>query len=184
MSKKILHTGKWLSMGEVDTTFPSGKRLSWEFVTRSGSTEGAVCIIALNKQASPTSIVLVKQFRPPIEAEILELPAGLVEAGQSPADAALRELREETGYLGTVISEGPPIFNTPGMTDEYVRCLIVEVGEQLAQATEDDEEIEVIELPIKNLKQQLMQLEAEGLRMDAKLWSFAEGLALQQHLNA
>ena len=50
------------------------------------------------------------------------------------------------------------------MTDEHLACLI----------------IEVIELPLKNLKQQLTQLESEGLRMDAKLWSLAEGLALQE----
>jgi hypothetical protein len=69
------------------------------------------------------------------------------------------------------------------MTDEHVSCLIIEVGEQLAQQIEDDEEIEVIELPLQNLKQQLIQLEREGLRMDAKLWIFAEGLALQELLS-
>jgi|TARA_B110000977_G_scaffold199194_1_gene285872 hypothetical protein len=53
------------------------------------------------------------------------------------------------------------------MTDEHLACLI----------------IEVIELPLKNLKQQLTQLESEGLRMDAKLWSLAEGLALQELLS-
>jgi hypothetical protein len=53
------------------------------------------------------------------------------------------------------------------MTDEHVACLI----------------IEVIELPLKNLKQQLTQLESEGLRMDAKLWRLAEDLALQELLS-
>jgi ADP-ribose pyrophosphatase len=84
MNKRILHTGKWLSFGENDVTTPSGKALKWEFTTRTGTTDGAVCMIALKKRTNPTSIVLVKQFRPPIEAEILELPAGLVEAGQNP----------------------------------------------------------------------------------------------------
>jgi len=57
------------------------------------------------------------------------------------------------------------------------------VGDQLEHQTDDEEEIEVIELPLKNLKQQLTQLESEGLRMDAKLWSLAEGLALQELLS-
>lgn len=181
MSKRILHTGKWLAFGEVDVCNKDGQTHTWEYITRTGTTEGAVCIIAI-KRTTPLSIVLVKQFRPPIGAQILELPAGLVEKGQTQEDAALRELREETGYTGDVVSKGPPIYNTPGMTDEYVATVTIEVGEQFEQATEPSEEIEVVELPIEGLKATLLQHEADGIRIDAKLWSLAEGLDLNQRL--
>ena len=69
------------------------------------------------------------------------------------------------------------------MSDENTACVIVKVTERHEQATEDDEDIEVVELELKDLKQQLITLEAGGLRIDAKLWSFAEGLALQSLLN-
>ena len=176
MSKRILHKGKWLSFGEIDVTTASGKSLTWEFATREGTT-GAVSIIAI-KRGDPDSIILVKQFRPPIETEIIELPAGLIDPGCTREETALRELREETGYSGKVISEGPPVFNTPGMTDENVACLIVEVGAQNAQETEEHEEIEVIELPLNDLKSRLIKLEADGTCIDAKLWCLAEGMAL------
>ncbi|MEN8663299.1 MAG: NUDIX domain-containing protein [Lentimonas sp.] len=181
MNKRIRYAGKWLSLGEVDATTAAGITHTWEFVTRAGTSDGAVCMIAI-KRGTPDSIILVKQFRPPIQAEIIEFPAGLVEAGQSREDAALRELREETGYVGKILSQGPPIYNTPGMTDEHVACITIEVTEQFAQQTEAHEDIEVIELPITDLKGQLLKLEATGLRIDAKLWSFAEGLAFSNSL--
>lgn len=177
MAKKILYTGKWLALGEVEAVNKEGGAYTWEFATRTGTTNGAVCVIAIKRGAEP-SLILVKQFRPPIQAEILELPAGLIEDGQTREEAALRELREETGYVGKVLSVGPPIFNTPGMTDEHVASVIVEVGEQFEQQTEVNEDIEVLEIPIRHLKRELSELERSGLRMDAKLWSIAEGLEL------
>ncbi|MDG1242074.1 MAG: NUDIX hydrolase [Opitutae bacterium] len=177
MGKEILYSGKWLAFGEVDAINSQGVPYKWEFATRTGTTNGAVCIIAIKRQPQ-ASIILVKQFRPPIEAEIIELPAGLVEHGQTREEAALKELREETGYVGEIMSVGPHIFNTPGMTDEHVSCVTVEVGEQFEQQTEVDEAIEVIELPIAGLKETLCTLEASGLRIDAKLWCFAAGLEL------
>ena len=175
MGKKILYTVKWLAFGEVEATNQQGDTYTWEFATRTETTSGAVCVLAI-KRAPEASIILVKQFRPPIEAEIIEFPAGLVEHGQTQEEAALRELREETGYLGTVLSVGPSIFNTPGLTDEHVACVTVEVGDQLEQQTEVNEDIEVVELPIVGLKNELRRLEASGLRIDAKLWCFAAGL--------
>jgi 8-oxo-dGTP pyrophosphatase MutT (NUDIX family) len=179
--KRIIHKGKWLSFGEVDLTTQSGNKRTWEFITREGTT-GSVCILAIHSDP-PASIVLVKHFRPPLQAEILEFPAGLIESGHSKEATALKELREETGCIGTVLSQGPGVFNSPGMSDENTACVIVKVTERHEQATEDDEDIEVVELELKDLKQQLITLEAGGLRIDAKLWSFAEGLALQSLLN-
>ncbi len=180
MQRRIVHEGRWLSFAEVAYTNPSGRPKTWEYVTRAGD-GGAVSVLAI-KPGEPATIILVKQFRPPLDAEILEMPAGLVDPGQTKEAAALRELKEETGYSGRVLSAGVPIYNTPGMTDEYVTCYVVEVGEQGAQETEPDEQIEVVELPLENLKEQLRAHEERGLRIDAKLWSIAEGMALRQLL--
>jgi len=57
-----------------------------------------VCVVATTADGS---FVLVRQFRPAVEAVTLELPAGHVEAGQEPEDAAQRELAEETGFAAT-----------------------------------------------------------------------------------
>jgi hypothetical protein len=67
----------------------------------------------LTKQGSPTRVVLIRQFRPPVGQWVLELPAGLIDAEEAPEVAAMRELKEETGYVGSrVLHMGPPMVKT------------------------------------------------------------------------
>ena len=55
--------------------------------------------------------MLQKQFRPPISKVVIEVPAGLVDEGESPEESAIRELREETGYIGIAAEVSPIMFN-------------------------------------------------------------------------
>jgi 8-oxo-dGTP pyrophosphatase MutT (NUDIX family) len=55
--------------------------------------------------------LLQKQFRPPLDKIVIEVPAGLVDAGETAEEAAVRELKEETGYVGTVSESSPVMFN-------------------------------------------------------------------------
>jgi 8-oxo-dGTP pyrophosphatase MutT (NUDIX family) len=65
---------------------------------------------AENKYPGP-EIILQKQYRPPINKVIIEGPAGLIDAGETAEHAALRELKEETGYVGLVTQTSPVMFN-------------------------------------------------------------------------
>ena len=65
-----------------------------------------VGIVAILQKATGPEIVLQKQFRPPINKVVIEVPAGLVDEGETAAESAVRELREETGYVGTVGGQG------------------------------------------------------------------------------
>jgi 8-oxo-dGTP pyrophosphatase MutT (NUDIX family) len=65
-------------------------------------------------------ILLVRQFRPAMNAFCLELPAGFIDAGETPSEAALRELKEETGFIGSVFHVGTPQALSPGMSIETV----------------------------------------------------------------
>ena len=56
-------------------------------------------------------IILQKQFRPPINKVTIEVPAGLVDAGETAEQAAVRELKEETGYVGVASKTSPIMFN-------------------------------------------------------------------------
>ena len=56
-------------------------------------------------------IILQKQFRPPVEKVTIEVPAGLIDAGETAEQCAIRELKEETGYVGVPLATSPIMFN-------------------------------------------------------------------------
>merc|ERR1712157_658325 len=80
----------------------------------------------------PFDTLLVEQFRPPLGKNTMEFPAGLIDDGETPARAALRELREECGYVGesckTVPKVSPQVTcMSPGLTDETTAIVMVTV---------------------------------------------------------
>ena len=90
-------------------TTPIGTTKTWESSQRltrpATSTIDGVGIVAILTPGPPL-ILLQKQFRPPIDAVCIEVPAGLMDEGETPEECALRELREETGYTGVLMGEG------------------------------------------------------------------------------
>ena len=120
---------------------------------RSEDAIDAVFILAIIRHSSSSSlspsgdeIVCVRQFRPAIDAHALELPAGLIDDGEDPAMAAIRELKEETGYVGTVLANGRdghvimPTFLSPGLSNESA-CLVrihVDMNEEINSQVYND----------------------------------------------
>jgi ADP-ribose pyrophosphatase len=168
------HEGRWLRFCERAFKDAHGFSKSWEYVTRKKTT-GAVCIVALLPGPEPR-IVLVEQYRPPLDARILEFPAGLIEPGGEPSETALRELAEETGCLGRVLEVGPAVYNSPGLTDENVYAVTVEVTGRAEVRHEADEDIRVVELPLHRLRAALEEQARGGTQVDSKLWYYAVGL--------
>ncbi len=191
-TSSIRHQGEWLNFCEREITDAHGNPKIWEYVTRR-NTIGAACIVATTCGDDPR-LILVKQFRPSVDSPVIEFPAGLIDAGESAADTALRELEEETGYTGKVLDVGPVVYSSPGLTDESVTWVTVEITGRKEQRLTADEAIEVIELPLKNLRNELQKLadtgaarrshesRSRGTRakagalIDAKLWFYARGL--------
>jgi ADP-ribose pyrophosphatase len=55
--------------------------------------------------------LLQKQYRPPVDQVVIEVPAGLIDPGETPEECAVRELKEETGYVGVAEEKSPIMFN-------------------------------------------------------------------------
>lgn len=148
-------------------------RNGWEYAARKRST-GVIMILAVNEA---DEIILVEQLRPPLGGSVIELPAGLVgdiagEENEDPAEAAMRELVEETGYSARSMERiacGP---TSPGLSDESVilyRAVGIErVGEG---GGDDDENITVHEVALRDAEAWLRQREAGGTFIDLKVYT-------------
>ncbi len=169
---RLLAEGSWLRLEQIDYLDPEGRPRRWEAAERCGSAQ-AVAVIATLRPSGRA--VLVQQYRPPVDAPVLEFPAGLIDPGESAAEAALRELREETGYSGTIRRLLPPCHNTPGLTSEAAAVAIVDIDETLPEnhhplpANDDDERIEVFTVAPTDMAGFLAARQAAGVRLDIKI---------------
>jgi ADP-ribose pyrophosphatase len=118
--------------------------------------------------------VLIEQFRIPFEAEVLEFPAGLIDSGETPEQAAERELAEETGYTGRVIQVGPGVSSTAGLSTETIHMVYMLVAEQptVAPRHEGSERIRTFKLPPEKFGDFLSECEREKRIVDAKLYTY------------
>lgn len=98
----------------------------------------AVAVIAVNEKGE---LLLVTQYRYPIKRDMLELPAGLIDPGESPLEAAKRELREETGYEAAHWELLTSTYSSPGSHDEKIHIFMASdlrlVSEQDLDADEE-----------------------------------------------
>ena len=119
-----------------------------------------------------------------MEAHTLELPAGLIDPGESAASAALRELLEETGYTATVLSVSPASCMSAGLTNETVQLVRVDVdldapeNASPKQASEDEADIQVLRLPLSGLHAEIEKQAAAGVSVYHGLWMLTAGMSL------
>lgn len=161
LCKKInkLTDNPFLNLYHIDARTKSGNSFDYYFASRNSEEEleaktgigksNGIAIYAVRKE-NPSEIVMIKQFRYPINGYMYEIPAGLIDAGESPSQSAVREMKEETGLDMEVYEGGESFYRNPmylaqGLTDESTIMVygIVE-GKPNKDELEDSEDIEVL----------------------------------------
>lgn len=112
----------------------------------------AVIVLAITNE---NKILFVKEYRELIEKEELELPAGIIEEGETPEEAAIRELEEETGYRAHNVEFLRKIYSSCGITNEALYVYYARNLEKTKQNLDFDEFIEVEEKTIEEAKELL-----------------------------
>jgi ADP-ribose pyrophosphatase len=159
-SPEIVWRGKYIQVQKHGT---------WEFVGRTGNVHAAV-ILAIDDE---DHVILVEQYRVPLGAACLELPAGLVgdeQVDESVETAAARELEEETGYRPARMINLGRFFASSGMSSEGFTLLraegLTKVGEG---GGVDGEDILIRRVPLSGIAAFVAERRAAGVEMDAKL---------------
>lgn len=152
---------RFLNMYELDVTHKTGQKGSYfvasraecpeqlKLKTRKNVPDGVAIYSVIRDKDGVEKVVLIRQYRYPIDDYIYEFPAGLVDSGESYRQAAIRELREETGLVLEPVNVSPeyekPYFTTIGMTDESCGTVYGYASGQVSQKyQEDSEEIQVV----------------------------------------
>ncbi|MEC1671975.1 ADP-ribose pyrophosphatase [Bacillus mojavensis] len=175
IAKEQIFSGKVIDLYVEDVELPNGKTSKREIVKH----PGAVAVLAVTDEGK---IILVKQFRKPLERTIVEIPAGKLEKGEEPEYTALRELEEETGYTAKKLTKMTAFYTSPGFADEIVHVFLAEELAVLEEKRELDED-EFVEVMEVTLEEALKLVESREV-YDAKTAYAIQYLQLKEALQA
>ena len=138
LSSEYIYEGKILNLRKDEVTVKEGRTSYREIVEHNGG----VVILGITDEGK---IPMIRQFRKPAEQVVFELPAGKLEKGEDPKEAALREFKEETGYTAGRIRFVSSFYPTVGYSEEILHIYFAE--ELVAGETDfdDNESIDIEE---------------------------------------
>jgi ADP-ribose pyrophosphatase len=125
----------------VDTVRRDGRETTREIIEH----EPVIAVIPLDEQGR---LLLVKQYRSPVEKELLEIPAGGIEPGETPEEAVIREMQEETGYRPGKLVRLGGFYSTPGFSNEYLHIFLATELVPGRLYAEDTDEIELVRVSL------------------------------------
>jgi ADP-ribose pyrophosphatase len=186
-SSRKLTAEKWLNLFKVSYIAKTGKKKSWQMASRqnepkclTGNYQLPDAVVIVPFHTVRNKMVIIREFRVPLDDYEYGFPAGLVDNGESVEQAARRELMEETGLtVSRFIKVSPPIYSSAGMTDESVAMVYVECEGEPSNSANTDSEL--IEIQFISSNEAMDLLSNTTLKFDAKSWlaisQFAENNA-------
>lgn len=161
-NETVLGQGRWLRLVNCD---------GWEYCERAVA-RGVVVVVAVTDD---DRLILTEQYRPAVGKRVVDLPAGLAgdvegQEDEAFAEAARRELEEETGYTAKTMRKLIACPSSAGITSEVITYFhaagLTKSGEG---GGDHSEEIEVLEVPLKALRDWLSAKDAAGIAVDPKI---------------
>lgn len=157
LSSEYIYKGKMINLRKDNVEIVNGKTSIREIVEHNGG----VGLAVLTEQGK---MVLVRQFRKPLERDILEIPAGKIEKNEDPMAAAIRELKEETGYTAKNMSFIGKMYPSVGYTTELIYLYLCT---ELTPGETDFDESEAIDIEEYDLEE-LYKMSLSGKIEDGK----------------
>jgi len=156
--------GKFLHYCLDEVMLSNGHISTREMVTH----PGAVGIVAVTPEQE---LVLVKQYRYPVQSVLYEIPAGKLETGEDPAEAAQRELAEETGYNAGNWEKLTSLYTAPGFSNEFMHLYLATNLVPKKAHPDPDEIITYDTIPLSKVQQMVVNGEIkDGKTVIAVLW--------------
>ncbi|MDT9726656.1 NUDIX hydrolase [Xylanibacillus composti] len=148
--------GKIISLQIEHVELPNGQTSTREVVKH----PGAVAVLALRHG----KMLAVEQYRKAMSRTLVEIPAGKLDPGEEPIDAAARELEEETGFRTDTLTYLHAFYTSPGFADEIIHLYATDRLVEGEVKPDEDEFLELLELTLEEAKQMI----ALGRIRDAK----------------
>ncbi|SDC02129.1 MULTISPECIES: NUDIX hydrolase [unclassified Candidatus Frackibacter] len=144
-----IYEGRILNLRIDNVKLPDGNEAKREIV------EHAAGVTIIPYLQDTGEVIMVRQFRNPAEQILLEMPAGMLEINEEPKRCARRELEEETGYKAGDLKRIGSFYTSPGFCDERIHLYLAQNLSKYEQHTDVDEFLEVLKIPLEDLKNKL-----------------------------
>ncbi len=145
LSSENIFDGHVLHVRLDKITLPNGKEATREYCHHNG----AVCVIPLTDEGE---IICVRQYRYAMHEPLLEIPAGKLDTpDENPDDAAIRELREETGAICKKLTKLGMYYPSPAILDEKIHMYLAEGLTFGETDLDEDEFLEMVKVPLEDL---------------------------------
>ena len=130
-----------------------------------------VCAMGITEDGK---VILIKQYRHPVDEVLIELPGGFIDKGEDPALAIGRELLEETGYEFSKVHHLGKVAANPGVLNSYTHLFLAQGGKKIAaQNLDQNEQIEILLMPLEEVRTMMQRNEfAQALHVCCMMYAF------------